>query len=131
VFVMDMGGHGAPLPGLQAGASPHHCVSGLRFQRLQEQFAMAHTNNSTASGSVRAAGAAEQAALLPLPVVVMARFRRLMQYEGWEVDLPRMCIDTDYAYRCLATAHTSSSDELRRAALVLFEAYDRNAAIVH
>ena len=56
----------------------------------------------------------------------MARFRRLMNYEGWEVDLPRMCIDTAYAHQCLATAHTSSDERLRRAALQLFAAYDRN-----
>ena len=66
------------------------------------------------------------AAVLPLPIIEMARFRRLMNYEGWEVDLPRMCIDTAYAHQCLATAHTSSDERLRRAALQLFAAYDRN-----
>jgi len=69
----------------------------------------------------------QAAAVLPLPVFTMARFRRLMNYEGWDVDLPRMCVDTDYAYACMATAHTSSDERLRRAALELFEAYDRNA----
>ena len=69
------------------------------------------------------------AAVLPLPVFKLARFRRLMNYEGWDVDLPRMCIDTAYAHACMATAHTSSDERLRRAALELFEAYDRNAAI--
>ncbi len=68
----------------------------------------------------------EPAAVLPLPVFQMARFRRLMNYEGWDVDLPRMCVDTAYAHACLATAHTSSSDRLRQAALALFEAYGRN-----
>jgi hypothetical protein len=67
------------------------------------------------------------AEVLTLPIGVMARFRRLMQYEGWDVDLPRMCTDTAYAYRCLATAHTSSDERLRRTALSLFETYDRNA----
>ncbi|MBA4176006.1 MAG: hypothetical protein C0505_05520 [Leptothrix sp. (in: Bacteria)] len=61
-----------------------------------------------------------------LPIGVMARFRRLMNYEGWEVDLPRMCVDTAYAFACLATAHTSGDERLRRTALALFGAYDRN-----
>ena len=69
----------------------------------------------------------EPAAVLPLPVFQMARFRRLMNYEGWDVDLPRMCVDTAYAHACMATAHTSSDERLRQAALALFEAYDRNA----
>jgi hypothetical protein len=70
------------------------------------------------------------APVLALPIIEMARFRRLMNYEGWEVDLPRMCIDTAYAYECLATAHTSSDERLRRAALQLFAAYDRNNSVV-
>lgn len=69
------------------------------------------------------------ARVLALPVSEMARFRRLMHYEGWEVDLPRMCVDTAYAYECLATAHTSSDERLRRAALRLFDTYDRNAGV--
>ena len=73
------------------------------------------------------------ASVLTLPILAMARFRRLMNYAGWDVDLPRMCIDTDYAYQCLATAHTSSDERLRRAAVVLFDAYDRNtgAPVLH
>lgn len=67
------------------------------------------------------------APVLALPIIEMARFRRLMNYEGWDVDLPRMCIDTAYAHQCLATAHTSSDARLRQAALQLFEAYDRNS----
>lgn len=67
------------------------------------------------------------ASVLPLPIGVMARFRRLMNYEGWDVDLPRMCVDTAYAYACLATAHTSGDERLRSTALALFGAYDRNA----
>lgn len=66
------------------------------------------------------------APVLPLPLAEMARFCRLMNYEGWDVDLPRMCIDTAYAHECLATAHTSSDERLRRTALSLFAAYDRN-----
>lgn len=66
------------------------------------------------------------APVLTLPIGVMARFRRLMNHEGWEVDLPRMCVDTAYAYACLATAHASSDERLRSTALALFDAYDRN-----
>jgi hypothetical protein len=66
------------------------------------------------------------AAVLPLPVSALACFRRLMQYEGWAVDLTRMCADADYAHQCLATAHTSSDERLRHAALSLFDAYARN-----
>ncbi len=76
-----------------------------------------------------ASHAAAPAAVLAMPILAMARFRRLMKNEGHDVDLPRMCIDTDYAYRCLAAAHTSSDERLRRAALDLFETYQRNAAV--
>jgi hypothetical protein len=37
-----------------------------------------------------------------------------------------MCVDCAYAYECLALAHTSNDAALRRAALDLFAAYDRN-----
>ncbi len=70
----------------------------------------------------------ESTAVLPLPLSHLSRFQRLMQYEGWDVDLPRMCVDRGYAFACLAAAHTSSDERLRRAALDLFAAYDRNAA---
>ena len=86
---------------------------------------MAYTESTQTAAARPAAPAAVQA----LPIMAMARFRRLMNYEGWDVDLPRMCIDTAYAYRCLATAHTSSDERLRKAALALFDAYDRNAAL--
>lgn len=66
------------------------------------------------------------AAALLLPVSALACFHRMMQYQGWSVDLTRMCADADYAYQCLATAHTSSDERLRRAALSLFDAYARN-----
>ncbi len=78
--------------------------------------------------SATAATARPAAPVLAMPIMALARFRRLMNYEGWDVDLPRMCVDTAYAYRCLATAHTSSDEGLRRAALGLFEAYGRNTA---
>ena len=68
------------------------------------------------------------ATVLAMPILVMARFRRLMRYEGHDVDLARMCIDADYAYCCLAAAHTSNDERLRRIALELFETYQRNAA---
>ena len=68
------------------------------------------------------------APVLPLPIIQMASLRRQMQREGWDVDLARMCIDSAYACECLALAHTSSDERLRRTALDLFAAYDRNAA---
>lgn len=71
---------------------------------------------------------ATSATVLAMPILTMARFRRLMRFEGHDVDLPRMCIDADYAYRCLAAAHTSNDERLRRIALELFETYQRNAA---
>jgi hypothetical protein len=72
--------------------------------------------------------AAMPAAVLPLPVSALSRFQRLMAYEGWAVDVGRMCIDTAYAHDCLATAHTSCHEPLRQSALQLFEAYGRNSA---
>ncbi len=69
-----------------------------------------------------------EANVLPLPIIEMARFRRLMHHEGWEVDLPRMCTDTAYAHERLATAHTSSDERLRSSAMRLFAAYDRNCS---
>ena len=70
------------------------------------------------------------ATVLAMPILVMARFRRLMKFEGHDVDLPRMCIDADYAYHCLAAAHTSNDERLRHIALELFETYQRNASAV-
>jgi len=66
------------------------------------------------------------APVTPLPIIRMASFRRQMLREGWPVDLARMCVDSAYAYECLALAHTSADDRLRRAALELFADYDRN-----
>jgi hypothetical protein len=66
--------------------------------------------------------------VLPLPIIQMACFRRRMACEGWSVDLARMCVDSAYAFECLALAHTSGNEQLRRSALDLFAAYDRNAA---
>ena len=34
------------------------------------------------------------APVLALPLALMARFKRLMQYEGWAIDVPRMFTDT-------------------------------------
>ena len=58
----------------------------------------------------------------------LLHLRRLMQAEGWAVDVQRMCLDTDYAYDRLAVAHTSSDARLRATALALFETYGRNGA---
>ena len=72
---------------------------------------------------------APRAPVMPLPIIAMANFRRLMSREGWVVDLARMCVDRQYAFDCLARAHTSSQERLRRVALELFASYDRNAVI--
>jgi hypothetical protein len=90
---------------------------------------MAHAEHADSIRDIAAATSPASAPVLAMPIMSLARFRRLMSYEGWEVDLPRMCIDTDYAYRCLATAHTSSDERLRREALSLFDTYDRNTAL--
>ncbi len=68
--------------------------------------------------------------VMPLPIIAMASFRRLMALEGHEVDLARMCVDRQYAFDCLAQAHSSAEERLRRAALTLFATYDRNALAV-
>lgn len=70
------------------------------------------------------------AAVMPLPVSVLAMFRRQMAYEGQDVDLLRLCSDPAYAQACLATAHTSSRETLRRMAVQLFESHQRNASPV-
>lgn len=57
---------------------------------------------------------------LPLPLIVLARFRRLMFVQGWTVDLARLCIDPTYLHECLARAHHGSSEQLRRVAMLLF-----------
>ncbi len=69
---------------------------------------------------------AEAATVVPLPIIPMARFRRLMLYEGWAVDLARLCVDIPYAHECLALAHTSGDAALRQAAMQLFATYERN-----
>jgi hypothetical protein len=81
----------------------------------------------------RADDTATHPPVLTLPILQMASFRRQMAREGFEVDLARMCVDTAYACERLALAHTSSDERLRRAALTLFAAYDRNtsASTVH
>ncbi len=68
----------------------------------------------------------DAAPLMPLPIIAMAHFRRLMAYEGYVVDLARMCIDRQYAFECLAQAHSSAEERLRSAARYLFATYDRN-----
>ena len=63
-----------------------------------------------------------------LPVSGLSVFQRLMAYEGHDVDLLRLCSDPGYAHGCLAAAHTSASEPLRRMAVRLFESHLRNAA---
>ena len=65
-----------------------------------------------------------------IPVIALARFRRLMAYEGWPVDLARMCCDRIYVYERLAQAHTSASPRLRNAALSLFAAYASDEGVL-
>ncbi len=57
---------------------------------------------------------------LTLPGMALARF-----------DLQRLCIDTACACDCLATAHTSEDERLRRAAIQRFEAFGRNTPTLH
>lgn len=85
-------------------------------------------SQTAASTSPAALNSPAGAAVVPLPVAALSRFQRLMAYEGWDVDTARMCLDTGYAHACLATAHTSSHQALREAALLLFNAFGRNAA---
>jgi hypothetical protein len=66
-----------------------------------------------------------RAGVFDVPVFLLARFRRLMALEGWVVDLPRMCVDTVYAYERIAQAHTSAIARLRQAAFDLFAAFDQ------
>ena len=56
----------------------------------------------------------------PLPLFIMARFRRLMFVQGWSVDLARLCVEPAYMYDCLARAHHCGEEQLRRVALLLF-----------
>jgi len=53
-----------------------------------------------------------------------------MAYEGWPVDLARMCCDRIYVYERLAQAHNSASPRLRNAALSLFAAYAPDEAVL-
>ena len=56
----------------------------------------------------------------PLPLFVMARFRRLMFVQGWSVDLARLCVDPGYMHECLARAHHCGGEQLRRVSLLVF-----------
>ena len=59
----------------------------------------------------------------PLPLFMLARFRRLMFVQGLSVDLARLCVDPAYLYECLARAHHCGEEQLRRVALLLFMGY--------
>jgi hypothetical protein len=65
---------------------------------------------------------------VPLPLFVMARFRRLMFVQGWSVDLARLCVDPAYMYECLARAHHCGEEKLRLVALLLFAGYGARPA---
>jgi hypothetical protein len=58
-------------------------------------------------------------------VAALARFRRLMAFDGERVDLPRMCLDRLYAYERIACGHASADSRLREMSLQLFAAYGR------
>ena len=70
---------------------------------------------------------------VPLPLFMLARFRRLMFVQGWSVDLARLCVDPTYMHECLARAHQCGEEQLRRVALMLFAGYGAKsaAALVH
>ncbi len=74
------------------------------------------------------AAATASGPVLVMPLPALAHFQRLMQAEGWAVDLQRMCVDDSYALQRLAAGHCSSDAQLRQAAVGLFAAYQRNAA---
>jgi hypothetical protein len=78
--------------------------------------------------AIRIEAALARVGVLDAPVFLLARFRRLMALEGWNVDLARMCVDTPYAYERIAQAHTSAGTRLRQVALDLFAAIDRPLA---
>ncbi|MBN8487222.1 MAG: hypothetical protein J0M20_05795 [Burkholderiales bacterium] len=56
----------------------------------------------------------------------LLRFQALMAGEGQTVQLARMCYDRPYAFDCIACAHASANDPLRRLALQLFKAYEQD-----
>ena len=62
----------------------------------------------------------------PVSVAALARFRRLMAFDGQHVDLPRMCLDRLYAYELIARGHASADRRLRDMSLQLFTAYGRD-----
>jgi len=57
----------------------------------------------------------------------LLRFQALMAGEGHAIQVARMCYDRPYAFDCIASAHASAHDPLRRLALHLFRAYEHNA----
>ena len=63
----------------------------------------------------------------PVSLAALARFRRLMAFDGHRVDLPRMCLDWLYACELIALGHTSADRRLRDMALQLFGAYRRES----
>ncbi len=61
-------------------------------------------------------------------------FKALMSREGLPVQLSRMLYDRLYAYECIAQAHATGNEPLRRMALQLFQVYqagDRPALDMH
>ena len=63
-----------------------------------------------------------------LGIGALLRFKSLMAADGQHVHLARLCYDKLYAYERIAAAHASSSEDLRRLALELFQIYHRRSA---
>ncbi|NDY91566.1 hypothetical protein [Ideonella livida] len=57
------------------------------------------------------------------------RFRHWMREVGHEVQLPRLRYDRRYAGHCLALAHASGHDRLRRLALQIFQHRERRGGL--
>lgn len=60
-----------------------------------------------------------------LSMNALLRFQALMAGEGQMIQVARMCYDRPYAFDCIASAHASANDPLRRLALQLFKAYEQ------
>lgn len=56
----------------------------------------------------------------------LLRFQALMAGEGQTIQVARMCYDRPYAFDCIASAHASANDPLKRLALQLFKAFTQD-----
>jgi len=65
-------------------------------------------------------------ALVPtaaLPTRLLQDFGMAMRKQGHNPMLQRMCYDRSYAFDCMAQAHASTDEGLRKLALALFAQY--------